>query len=161
MRTLLKAIAGAALVATALVAGAMFLNRLPWMDEPGMAMRLRTYLTTNVAETSEHSVFPELRSRRYALDPQATLISVRKAVATLGWPVVAESTQPPRLTAVATTPLLRFKDDVTVHVEREAGGSRVRVISRSRVGRGDLGANTRHVMDFHAALDAAVAVDAR
>ncbi|MGQ0657145.1 MAG: DUF1499 domain-containing protein [Chromatiales bacterium] len=141
-------------IAVAPVLGALLLNRLPWTDPPGVGARLRVYLSTNVAETCEHSVFPELRPRHFGLDSKWLYANVREALTRLGWEVVAESADVPKLTAVVTTPVLRFKDDVTIRVERAPGGGCVlHVISRSRVGRADLGANTRHVMDLHASLE--------
>lgn len=159
MRVLFKLIVLAVVAALVLLAGGLLLNGLPWTDPPGVAARLNTYFSTHVAATNEASVFPELRPRRYATAPAETLAVVRAAVQALGWEIVAESSaessQPPRLTAVVTTRLWRFKDDVTVHIGPDPAGSMVHVISRSRVGRGDLGANTRHVLDLHAAMDAA------
>jgi hypothetical protein len=59
------------------------------------------------------------------------------------------------LTAVAVTPLLRFKDDVTIRIRPEGSGSRVDVRSRSRVGRDDLGTNAARIRHFLGALRAA------
>lgn len=44
-----------------LLAGALLLNRPPIFAPPGPMERLKTYLTTNVAETSEGHDFAELR----------------------------------------------------------------------------------------------------
>jgi hypothetical protein len=52
------------------------------------------------------------------------------------------------LTAVAVTRLVRFRDDITVRVRAEGGGSRVDVRSRSRLGRDDLGANAARIRHF-------------
>jgi uncharacterized protein (DUF1499 family) len=160
LRLMIKLLALAAITAVVLSAGALLLNRLPWSDPPGASVRLRTYLSTNIAETRADSIFPELRPRRYPVAPEDMVAVARAAMQGLGWTIVAESTSPPRLSAVVTTSLLRFNDDVTVHIRPDNGGSAVEVIARSRVGRGDLGANTRHVLDLQAALDAAVAPDA-
>lgn len=51
-------------------------------------------------------------------------------------------------TAVAMTRLVRFRDDLTVRVRPAAGGSRVDVRSRSRLGRDDLGANAARIRCF-------------
>lgn len=66
-----------------------------------------------------------------------------------GWKVVAIDRQQRLLEAVAMTPLMRFKDDVVVEV-REAGRSRsiVHMRSRSRIGRGDFGANAKRIESF-------------
>ena len=49
--------------------------------------------------------------------------------------------------AVATTRVLRFKDDVSITV-----GNDGTVNVRSRIGKGDLGANARRIADFQARL---------
>ncbi|MND03152.1 hypothetical protein D3C83_228380 [compost metagenome] len=63
-----------------------------------------------------------------------------------------------RVEAIATTTLLRFKDDVVVRVRDAAGGSRVDVRSKSRVGVGDLGTNARRIRRFLSALRADLSV---
>jgi uncharacterized protein (DUF1499 family) len=60
---------------------------------------------------------------------------------------------PDTLTAVWTSPLFRFKDDVSIELVPEGGSTRVLVRSASRVGRYDFGQNARHVRDFFAALE--------
>lgn len=52
------------------------------------------------------------------------------------------------IAAVWTSPVFRFKDDVTVETEPAPGGTRVRVRSASRVGRYDFGQNARHVAEL-------------
>jgi len=142
------------LVPLVLAVGGLLLNRLPLLDPPGLGTRLRTYLTTNVAETRTDHPFPELRERSFSVPPSELYSKVRDAVVSLGWRVVQEDRQALRLEAVVETPLLRFRDDVQIEVRPAAAEeSRLRVRSASRVGRGDFGANTRHVLDLYRALD--------
>jgi uncharacterized protein (DUF1499 family) len=72
----------------------------------------------------------------------------------LGWRIVAAVPAEGRLEATATTPVLRFKDDVVVRVVPALNGSRVDIRSVSRFGRGDMGANAKRVRAFLAALTA-------
>ena len=66
-----------------------------------------------------------------------------------GWRIVAESRQEGWLEAEARTPLLRFVDDIRIWIEAlDGGGCRVHMRSRSRVGRGDFGANARRIKTF-------------
>ena len=129
---------------------ALLLNRLPWLDPPGPAARLRLYLTTNVAETRLDHVRPELRPLTLPLPERQVREQVLQAIERLGWLEPREANGV--LHALVVTPLLRFKDDVEVRFEPAPDGIRVQVRSASRVGRGDLGANTRHVMDLLAQL---------
>lgn len=50
--------------------------------------------------------------------------------------------------AVALSRIFRFVDDVVIRIRPEDGGSRIDLRSRSRVGRGDLGANAARVIEF-------------
>lgn len=142
------------LAAIGLAAGALYLNHLPWDQPPGFRTRLQVYLTCHSAQTSRSSLYPELRPHRYPLPPQKVESLVRDAVRGLGWTVSMENAGRHMIGATVTTPLLRFKDDVTITVSRDDGGSLVQARSESRVGKADFGANTRHIMDFYAALDA-------
>lgn len=139
------------LVAAVLGLGAIVMNRPPLLDPPGLWPRLRLYLTTNVAETRSGHLRAELRPRVYAPPLDELRRHVRAAVAELGWRDIREDPGG-TLRAVVRTPLLGFKDDVEIRLEPVAAGTRVGVRSVSRVGRGDFGANTRHVLDLYAAL---------
>jgi len=57
--------------------------------------------------------------------------------------------------AVATTPLFRFRDDIVIRVRPDGGGSRVDVRSKSRDGKGDIGANVARIHAYLTALQAA------
>ncbi len=143
------------LVAIGLLGGGVVLNGLPLGDPPGMPVRLFTYLNTHVAETIEGSPFPELRPRHYGLPADALFAKVKEAIALLPrWEVVESVDERRELHAVVTSALFRFKDDVTVTVTPEPGGRpAVMVRAVSRVGKGDLGTNTRHVLNLYDALE--------
>lgn len=63
------------------------------------------------------------------------------------------------LTYVERTPLVGYPDYVTATLEPVEGGTLVGLLSRSRFGYSDLGANEARVAEWHRAL--AAAVDAR
>ena len=50
-----------------------------------------------------------------------------------------------RISFVATSRIFRFKDDVVVRLSPAPEGTRVDVRSRSRMGKGDLGANAKRI----------------
>jgi uncharacterized protein (DUF1499 family) len=141
-------------VGIVLLAGGVAGNDLPLRDSPGLLARLDTYLNTHVAETVEGSPFPELRPRHYPTSPDVLYGKITEAMSRLPrWEVVASSKDVREVHAVVTTPLLRFKDDVVVRVIPEPGRPALVIRAQSRIGRGDLGANTRHVLDLYKALE--------
>ena len=150
MRILIMLIVIAVLLLAAGIAG----NRPPLTHPPGLAARLKIYLTTNRAATDSAAAFPELRPHDYALSPEQLFAAARATAETLSWMIVSEEVAHRRLHAVVTTRLWRFKDDVRITIEALPNGARLKLVSQSRVGRGDLGANTRHILDFYSVLDA-------
>lgn len=64
------------------------------------------------------------------------------------WEVVYEDAAARVLEAVATTGLMRFKDDIVVRVKPADGGAAVHVRSKSRLGKGDLGANAKRIRAY-------------
>ncbi len=132
-----------------LLAGGLAANRPPLLDPPGVGQRLATYLTTNVAMTSPESRFPELELPLFEVPPDRLLKTVEQACVDLGWRVDAVVPDESRLKAVVRTSLFRFRDDVSVQaVPHGDSGSALQVRSASRVGKGDLAANTRHILDL-------------
>src|SRR2546426_6770046 len=149
------------LLGAALIAAGIIANRLPLTDPPGLLTRLSTYLNTNVAETQENSPFPELRPRRYEAPPELLFDVVRRAAQNLKWEITVLDAGKKEIQAVVTTKVWGFKDDVTIQVQpAQPSGSWLWVRSSSRVGKGDLGANTRHILDLIQAVDAIVPVQA-
>ena len=133
------------------VAGMLARNAPPLFDPPGPARRLATYLFSNTAQTSADSVFPELRSRRFALSAQRMLPLLAAAARDAGLEQVRTDESAGAVEAVAVT-ALGFRDDVRLRVISDGDGSVVDAISSSRMGRGDLGANQRHLREVFAAL---------
>jgi hypothetical protein len=140
--------------ALALPVGGLLLNRPPLFDPPGPGERLRIYLRTNVAEFSDDPRLPELRARSWSRGPDALFVDVTRAVEELGWHIEARNDATRELHAVVATALWRFKDDVRIRVDaRPDGTSRLYARAQSRVGRGDLGANARHLRELVTALE--------
>lgn len=155
VKRLLAFIVVAVLVFVAMLALGIRQNRLPLDDPPGSFVRLYTYLNFHVAETTPSSAFPELRTRSYTLAADPLFAKLKEAIGRLPhWEIVETKDDARQLHAVVTTPLFRFKDDVTAAVVPQPGGRpQVTVRAVSRVGQGDLGTNTRHVIDLYEALE--------
>jgi len=146
----MKWLIGIILLPVLLGAAALLLNRAPLWQPPGPLARLQLYLTTHVAETRTDHERPELRPLTLEQPPERVRERVVEAMRRLQWrQITAEGD---RVQAVVVSPLWRFKDDVRVRLQPTPDGVRVDVRSRSRIGRGDLAANTRHVLDLYRQL---------
>jgi uncharacterized protein (DUF1499 family) len=84
--------------------------------------------------------------------PERAFARIEAAARGMGWHIVAAVPAEGRLEATATTPVLRFKDDIVVRAVPALKGSCVDIRSVSRIGRGDMGANAKRVRAFLAAL---------
>jgi uncharacterized protein (DUF1499 family) len=101
--------------------------------------------------------YTDLKSLKQAQPPDAVFArAVELARAQPGWTVTHVDAQGHTLEGFVETRLFRFRDDFVVRVRpEEGGGSRVDMRSKSRVGRGDLGANAARIHAFLQALEAA------
>lgn len=101
----------------------------------------------------QRRAYPGVAALSLAVAPEEAFRRVREAAARMpGWTVAGEDPGRGRLEAVARTPLLRFADDVVILALPAPGGSVVHMRSKSRVGKGDLGANARRIRAFLAAV---------
>lgn len=154
MSRVLAAVSTLLLVLLVAAVGALLANRPPLLRPPGPWVRLAVYLRTNVAQTAPDAVFPELRTRRYALAPSRLIDVVARAARISGLRDLKVHAGAHVLTAVAVTPLWRFRDDVRVEVRPDGhGGSLLDARSASRVGRADFAANEHHLLVLFAAIE--------
>lgn len=133
---------------------AIMRNGVPILQPPGLIPRLTAYLGNNVVETSPSHSFAERRSMRVRTTAAEFAARSTKILQTLGWKQVDEAGNP-YLWVVSST-LFGFVDDVQLVVEADKSDQLwLNVRSASRIGRGDLGANTRHLITLRRALVAA------
>ncbi len=104
----------------------------------------------------QQAAFPDLQTLQLNASPDAVFAAAEQVVAELGWEVVAADPAAGLVEATDTTRWFRFKDDVVIRVRASAGGTEVDVRSKSRVGRGDMGANAARIRLFLEQLQAAV-----
>ena len=118
----------------------------------------RAWRTTNDVTTGRSPEYPDLQDRHYAAPPSDTLAAARDAARHIRRWRVADTDPAVRTVRVEIgTAIPLFTDDLTVHVTPEGADgkrSRVTIRSRSRVGRGDLGENARHIRALQRAMDA-------
>jgi hypothetical protein len=106
----------------------------------------------NDVRTGATPEYPDLQPQTFGGPPYRVYDAALAAAREMGWEVVGEDRAAGELHAVATVPVFRFKDDVTVTVKPDGERVTVNVRSRSRVGRGDLGVNARRIRRFQAEL---------
>jgi len=95
--------------------------------------------------------YPDLSPIRLAVSPPQAYAITLAAAEALGWKISLRNKT--SFEARATTPLFRFVDDVSVRVAADASGQAVIDIrSKSRDGRGDLGANAARIRTFSSAV---------
>jgi uncharacterized protein (DUF1499 family) len=97
--------------------------------------------------------YPDLEPIPIAAPPGETLARVQRAAESLGWNVTEVRAESFELEANQQTAVFQFVDDVVVRIRQgPGGGSLVDVRSKSRDGRGDVGANAARIRAFREAL---------
>jgi uncharacterized protein (DUF1499 family) len=106
----------------------------------------------NDVRTGETPQYPDIQPQRFNQPGDKVFAAALGTAQSLGWEIRLTEPQQGIIEAVATTRLLKFKDDVTITVTQENGASVVNVRSKSRIGKGDLGTNARRIRAFQAEL---------
>ncbi len=101
--------------------------------------------------------YPDLAPIRVELSPPDALYQCLRAAEFLGWQVTHDNQEGGTLEATETSRIFRFVDDISVRVRPDGTGSVIDVRSKSRVGRGDLGANAKRIEAFRKKLTPAAA----
>jgi uncharacterized protein (DUF1499 family) len=95
--------------------------------------------------------YGEIAPLKLAVDPGAAfgrVFEVANGMTT--WEIILADPGRRVIEGVDTSWLFRFKDDFVIEVRPDGGGSLVHMRSKSRVGRGDVGANAARIRDFFA-----------
>ena len=96
----------------------------------------------------QHEAYPDIEPVILTVEPSVAFNTALNAAEEMGWEIVASEADEGRIEATATTTWFGFKDDVVIRVEPHARGSRIDVRSKSRVGRGDVGANAERIRSY-------------
>jgi uncharacterized protein (DUF1499 family) len=153
-------LAAIALIPALLLLGAVAMNRPMLFDPPGPVQRLMIYFRYHAAETTQDPVLPELRIRKYGLPHDEAIRVVEHTLKELPrWKVKDVERGLGAFQASVTSPIWGYTDDVAILVtplaERE---SEIYLHSASRRGRGDFGANRRHILEFYEAFEKKVEI---
>jgi uncharacterized protein (DUF1499 family) len=98
----------------------------------------------------------DLRPARLPVPPQAAYERAHRIAQSMpAWRITRADAAAGVIEATATSRVFQFVDDVVIRVRPEGAGSRVDVRSKSRDGKGDVGANTARIRAYVAALESA------
>jgi uncharacterized protein (DUF1499 family) len=117
------------------------------------AARDMTYPGDEFAKQQKEG-YPDLAPLRLQMLPDQAFSRVQLAARSMpGWQITSENPQGLRLEGFETSALFRFVDDFVIEVRKADGGdSEIQMRSKSRVGRGDVGANAKRIEAFFARL---------
>ena len=112
----------------------------------------------------QRKAYPDIEPLSVNAAPKAAYDATMAIIVRRKWRVVVDRPpQPPRrdgvIEAVARTPIMGFRDDVTVRVRREDDGSRIDVRSASRYGRHDFGGNAARIKSLLEDVDDRLTAD--
>jgi uncharacterized protein (DUF1499 family) len=99
--------------------------------------------------------YPELAPIVVSMPPAVALDRVASLFAQNGWVVTQKDPISNTVTGTDTSHLFKFVDDIVVRVRPQDGGSVVDVRSKSRVGKGDMGANAARIRKLTTQLQSA------
>jgi uncharacterized protein (DUF1499 family) len=100
----------------------------------------------------QREAYPDLEPIRVSSAAGQALVRVRETAESLGWEIVSVDPEAGLLEARETSRVFRFVDDIAVRVRPLQAGAVIDLRSKSRDGRGDLGANARRIRAFTAAI---------
>lgn len=108
---------------------------------------------SGLGSAPHHQRYPDIVPAHFAQRPGAIFQAALAAANSLRWHIAAVAESEGRIEATATTPLLRFKDDVVIRMRAHDGGTRLDIRSASRVGQSDFGANAKRIRAFFQELN--------
>lgn len=106
----------------------------------------------NDVKTGQTPEYPQLQPQRFSVGFDAVYTAALEAAKAIGLEIISSDPAIGEIRGVATTRILRFKDDVTITISREGDATVVNIRSASRVGKGDFGANARRIEKLQAEI---------
>jgi len=104
----------------------------------------------------QRNAYPDIAPLVLSAPREAVMAAAQAALTSMGLALVAVDAAQGRIEATATSLLFGFKDDMVVRITDDAGGTKVDVRSKSRVGRHDFGMNAKRIREFQSRLQAAL-----
>jgi uncharacterized protein (DUF1499 family) len=101
------------------------------------------------AAEQQRKAYPDVEPLSVGAAPNAAYDAALAVIVKRKWRIVVERPPLPRrdglIEAVARTPIMGFREDVSIRVRREDDGARIDVRSASRYGRHDFGSNASRI----------------
>jgi uncharacterized protein (DUF1499 family) len=112
----------------------------------------------------QRQAYPDIESLSVSAEPKLAYEAALAVIQRRKWRVVVDRPpQPPRrdgiIEAVARTPIMGFRDDVSVRVRRDDEGSKIDVRSAARFGRHDFGSNASRIRSLLEDIDDRLTAD--
>jgi uncharacterized protein (DUF1499 family) len=141
---------GLAVLLCAVLVGAMVAAVPLGLQKRARAMPVINEVTTDPFKASplQRQAYPDIQPLIVDAPPGGAFATAKAVAQEMGWEIVREDAKAGTIEAVATTFWFGFKDDVEIRVSPQGTGSRVDLRSRSRVGKGDAGANAKRVRGY-------------
>ncbi len=114
----------------------------------------------NAAETSADATDANLKTRHYKADLETFVGETEGLIPTMAtygknWKVISAHIYGNTATIKTEVPVVFFTDDLEIKITQETAANEitVNIHSKSRVGKGDLGENKRHIRQLFKVLD--------
>jgi uncharacterized protein (DUF1499 family) len=98
------------------------------------------------------AAYPDLAPIQVNASPDAAFEAALAQAEAMGWTLTEQDPAAGTFEAEDRTALFRFVDDIRVRVRPDGSGSVIDVRSKSRDGRGDIGANAKRIRAFRDGL---------
>ncbi len=106
----------------------------------------------NDVTTGATPAYPKLRPQSFAAGQDAVFAAALESAKAIGLTISASDPGRGEIRGVATTRVMRFKDDVTITVSRQGEATMVNIRSASRVGHSDFGVNAKRIERLQAEI---------
>jgi uncharacterized protein (DUF1499 family) len=141
---------GLAVLLCAVLVGAMVAAVPLGLQKRARSVPVINEVTTDLVKASplQQRAYPDIHPLIVDAPPGGAFVTAKAVAQEMGWEIVREDPQAGTIAAVATTFWFGFKDDVEIRVSPQGNASRIDLRSRSRVGKGDVGANAKRIRAY-------------
>jgi uncharacterized protein (DUF1499 family) len=102
--------------------------------------------------SQQRAGYPDLAPIPFLGPPDRAFAAAKMAIESFGWKVVSADEAAGTIEATDTSRIFRFVDDIVIRIRPQPTGAIVDMRSKSREGRGDLGANAARIRRLSEAL---------